>query len=60
MFVRKTGAYPSGTLEEAPEFDRLLALPTNIRLGWKGHGPTLQLITIIHKLQTLTVFQHWA
>jgi len=36
MFVIKTGAYPSGTLKEAPEFDGLLALPTNIRLGWKG------------------------
>jgi len=33
MFVRKAGAYPRG----APKLsDRLLALPTNSRLGWKG------------------------
>ncbi len=30
MFVRKAGVYPSGALF------RLLALPTNIRLGLKG------------------------
>jgi hypothetical protein len=30
-----------------------LALPANIRLGWKGlRGQTLKLITKIHKLRT--------
>jgi hypothetical protein len=32
MFEDKAGAYPS----EAPLKGRLLALPKNIRLGWKG------------------------
>ncbi len=34
--VRKAGAYPSGAPKEAPLWGRLLALPTNITLGWKG------------------------
>jgi hypothetical protein len=33
MFAGKVGAYPS---EGAPLLGRILALPTNIRLGWKG------------------------
>jgi hypothetical protein len=36
MFVRRVGAYPGGHLKEALLKDRLLALPRNIRLGWKG------------------------
>jgi hypothetical protein len=32
MFVNKAGAYPS----KAPFQGRLLALPSNIRLGWKN------------------------
>ncbi len=31
MFVNKAGTYLSEALK-----DRLLALPTNIRIGWKG------------------------
>jgi len=31
MFAGKVGAYPSESLQGRP-----LALPTNIRLGWKG------------------------
>jgi hypothetical protein len=34
MFAGKTGDY----LSDAPLYDRLLTLPTNIRLGWRG-GP---------------------
>ncbi len=35
-------------LPSAPFYGRLLALPTNIRLSWKGQ--TLQLTTNIHKI----------
>ncbi len=35
MFVGKTGAYPSGALALSL-YDRLLALPANIMLGWKS------------------------
>jgi len=37
MFAGKAGAYPS---EGTPLQSRLLALPTNIRLGWKGFPRT--------------------
>jgi hypothetical protein len=36
MFASKAGAYLAETLSGAPSWDRLLALPTNIRLGLKG------------------------
>jgi len=42
MFVRKAGAYPSGATKEAPLTSRLMALYTNIRLGWKGLPGTKQ------------------
>ncbi len=32
MFMSETKAYPS----EAPFKDKLLALPANIKIGWKG------------------------
>ncbi len=38
MFAGKTGAYPSG--DRAPLQGRLLALPTNMRLGRKGLSGT--------------------
>jgi hypothetical protein len=34
MFGGKAGAYSAP--ERSPPWDRILALPTNIRLGWKG------------------------
>ncbi len=36
MFAGKAGAYPSEAPLGAPHKGRLLASPTNIRLGWKG------------------------
>jgi hypothetical protein len=36
MFANKAGAYSSMYLSDTPHKDRLLALPINIRLGWKG------------------------
>ncbi len=36
MFDREAGAYLSEALSSDPLLDRLLGLPTNIRLGWKG------------------------
>jgi hypothetical protein len=36
MFIRKARAYLSDTPFWSPLMGRLLALPTNIRLGWKG------------------------
>jgi len=36
MFAGKAGAYPSEHLSGAPLYGRPLALPTNIRLGWKS------------------------
>jgi hypothetical protein len=40
------------TLPDAPLHGRLLALPTNNRLDWKGFpGQTFELITKIYKLR---------
>ncbi len=36
MFVMKAGAYPSEAPFRCAILDRLLVLPTNIRLGWNG------------------------
>ncbi len=36
MFAGKAIAYPSEAPSGAPLYGRLLASPTNIRLGWKG------------------------
>jgi hypothetical protein len=36
MFVGKAGAYPNGKPYVTPLSGKLLALPTNIRLSWKG------------------------
>jgi hypothetical protein len=36
IFASKNGAYPTEATSTAPLWGRLLALPTNIRLGWKG------------------------
>ncbi len=36
MFAGKARAYPSEALSGAPLYGKLLALPANIRLGWKG------------------------
>ncbi len=36
MVVGKAGAYPIEAPCGAPLYDRFLALPTNIGLGWKG------------------------
>jgi len=36
MFAAKAGAYTSEHLAGAPLYSRLLASPTNIRLGWKS------------------------
>jgi hypothetical protein len=41
-------------LSGAPLYGRLLALPTNIRQGWKGLPGTN-----ICKLRPLKVLQHW-
>jgi hypothetical protein len=47
-------------LSDAPLLGRLLALPTNNRLGWKGFpGKTLYPITKILKLRTEKVLLHW-
>jgi hypothetical protein len=55
MFVSKAGgACPSEALEVVPLQGGLLALPTNIRLGWKGFSETntFAYITKIRKLRT--------
>jgi hypothetical protein len=36
MFKGKARAYPSEATSGVPLYGRLLASPTNIRLGWKG------------------------
>jgi hypothetical protein len=36
MFMIKARAYPSEALSGVPLYTRLLALPINIRLSWKG------------------------
>jgi len=43
MFAGKAGAYLSEAMKGAPLYGRLLASPTNIRLGWKKacQGQTL-------------------
>ena len=52
MFAGKTGAYPS----EAPF--RLLASPTNIRLGWKGF-PRTNALAYYEKAQLMAVLYHF-
>jgi hypothetical protein len=58
MFAGKAGTYPSDHLSGAPLLGRLLALPTNIRLGWKGLPVenALAYITNIRKLRTKKSF----
>jgi hypothetical protein len=36
MIAGKAGTYGVKHISGAPLYDRLLALPTNIRVGWKG------------------------
>jgi hypothetical protein len=41
MFESKAGVYPSGDPKDAPFYGRLLALPTNMRLGYNKHSTLL-------------------
>jgi len=47
MLVGKAGAYPSEATSGATLKDRLLASPTNIRLGCKGLPETNTLIFLV-------------
>jgi hypothetical protein len=54
MFVGKAGAHPVKNLLAAPLKGRFLALPTNIRLGWKGL-PGTNALTYYEKLKLTAV-----
>jgi hypothetical protein len=56
MFASKAGAYPREALSGAPLEGRFLALPANIRLGWKGLSVTN---TLAYYKHTIDIVIKW-